>query len=160
MCLICMKYGIIIFIITITLSAWVKYYCRIFQTHHARTRIHPHPHHRIRSGSMRRWRPSVIKSTPPFACSTGIRSWVIQMNTRAGDPISPRVWMFFAYKKLLGRTEKRTRDRMYCQTIQTVSDIPREDIARIATWSLLTPTDRQTYRLKENYSIDAQESTR
>ena len=54
------------------------------------------------------------------------------------------LWMFFAYKKMLGRTETRTRDRMYCQTIRTVRDISRNDRARIATYSLRTPTDRQT----------------
>ena len=58
--------------------------------------------------------------------------------------------MFFAYKKLLGRTETRTGDRMYCQTIRTVRDISRDERARIATCSLLTPTDR----FKENFSID------
>ena len=62
--------------------------------------------------------------------------------------------MFFAYKKLLGQTETRTHDRMYCQTIRTVSDISRDDQARIVTCSLLTPTDRQPDRLKENYSVD------
>ena len=35
--------------------------------------------------------------------------------------------------------------------IRTVSDISRDDRARIVTCSLLTPTDR----LKENYSIDS-----
>ena len=53
---------------------------------------------------------------------------------------------------MLGRTEPRTRDRMYCQTIRTVRDISRDDRARIATCSLRTLTDR----LKENYSIDDQ----
>ena len=53
-------------------------------------------------------------------------------------------------KKLLGRTETRTRDRMYCQTIRSVRDISRDDRARIATCSLRTLTDR----LKANYSID------
>ena len=43
------------------------------------------------------------------------------------------------------------RERMYCQTIRTVRDLSRDDRARIATCSLRTPTDRQTYRLKENY---------
>ena len=57
--------------------------------------------------------------------------------------------MFFAYKKLLGRIETRTRDRIYCQTMRTVRDISRDDRARIATCSLRTLTDR----LKENYSI-------
>ena len=50
------------------------------------------------------------------------------------------LWMFFAYKKLLDRTETRTRDRMYCQTIRTVRDISRDDRARIATCRLRTPT--------------------
>ena len=50
--------------------------------------------------------------------------------------------MFFAYTKILGRTEKRTRARMYCQTIRTVRDISRDDRARIATCSLRTPTGR------------------
>ena len=54
-------------------------------------------------------------------------------------------------KKLLARTETRTRDRMYCQTIRIVRDISRDDRARIATCSLRTLTNRQT---KENYSID------
>ena len=51
---------------------------------------------------------------------------------------------------MLGRIETRTRDRMYCQTMQTVRDISQDDCARIATCSLRTLTDR----LKENYSID------
>ena len=55
---------------------------------------------------------------------------------------------------MLGRTDTRTRDRMYCQTIRTVRDIFRDDRTRIATCSLRTPTDRQTDRLKDNYSID------
>ena len=52
---------------------------------------------------------------------------------------------------MLGRTETRTRDRMYCETIRTVRDISRDDRARIATCSLRTPTDT----IKENYCIDA-----
>ena len=51
---------------------------------------------------------------------------------------------------MLGRTETRTRDRMYCQMIRTVREIFRDNRARIATCSLQTLTDR----LKENYSID------
>ena len=63
-------------------------------------------------------------------------------------------FLFFAYKKMLGRTETRTRDRIYCQTIRTVRDISRDDRARIATCSLRTPIDRQTDIHKENYSVD------
>ena len=51
------------------------------------------------------------------------------------------VWVFFAYKKILGRTETRTRDRMYLGRIRSVRDISRGDGARIATCSLRTPTD-------------------
>ena len=61
---------------------------------------------------------------------------------------------------MLGRTETRTRDRIYCQTIRTVRDISRDDRARIATCRLRTPTDRQTDRLKANYSIDSRLSYR
>ena len=68
--------------------------------------------------------------------------------------IRDSLWMFFAYKKMLGRTEMRTRDRMYCQTIRSVWDISRGDRARIATCSLRTSSDRLTDRLKANYSID------
>ena len=58
---------------------------------------------------------------------------------------------FFAYiQKILGRTETRTRDRICFQTIRSVRDIYRDDRARIATCTLRTPTDRH----KENYSID------
>ena len=58
-----------------------------------------------------------IRHTDEFP-STG--TWLVQINTRAGDPIAPRFWIFFADTKLLGRTETRTRDRMYCQSIRTV----------------------------------------
>ena len=47
--------------------------------------------------------------------------------------------MFFAYKQLLGRTETRTRARRYLGRIRSVSDISRDDRARIATCSLRTP---------------------
>ena len=59
--------------------------------------------------------------------------------------------LFFAHKKLLGRTETRTLDRMYLGSIRSVRYISRDDRARIATCSLRTPTDR----LMENYSIDS-----
>ena len=74
----------------------------------------------------------------------------IQINTCAGDPVSPRFWVFFVYKKLLGRIETWTRDRMCFQSIRTAWDTSWDDRARIATCSLLTATDR----FKKNYSID------
>ena len=65
---------------------------------------------------------------------------------------SGRLWLgsFFAYKKILGRTETRTRERKYLGRIRSVWDISRGDRARIATCSLRTFTDR----FKANYSID------
>ena len=60
------------------------------------------------------------------------------------------VWVFFAYKKILGRTETRTRDRICFQMIRPVRDISRDDRARIATCRLRTATDR----CKANYSVD------
>ena len=83
------------------------------------------------------------------ARSAGDKSWslAIEINTGTGGPVSPRFWVFFAYKKMLGRT----RERMYCQSIRTIRDISRDDRARIATCSLRTRTDR----LKENYRIDS-----
>ena len=44
-------------------------------------------------------------------------------------------------KMLVGQSEMRTRDRMYCQTIRKVGDISRDGRARIATCRLQTPTD-------------------
>ena len=64
--------------------------------------------------------------------------------------IRDSLWMFFAYKKILGRTETRTRERKYLGRIRSVWDISRGDRARIATCSLRTSPDR----LKANYSID------
>ena len=57
---------------------------------------------------------------------------------------------FFRVKKIIGRTETRTRDRMYLGRIRKVTDIPRCDRAIIATCSLRTPTDR----LKANNCVD------
>ena len=59
------------------------------------------------------------------------------------------VFWCVAYKKLLGQTEIWTCEWNEWQSIRTVWDISRDDRARIATGSLLTPTDR----LKDNYSI-------
>ena len=69
----------------------------------------------------------------------------IQLTTRVGDAVFAKVLMFFAYKKMLGRIETRTRDRIYCQTTRTVRDISREKYARITTCSLRTPTDLRRF---------------
>ena len=119
--------------------------------HHARTdanmRTHPrevavnactHTPHMYTSPYCQPWRPT----------SLGDNSWslAIEINTGTDGPVSPRFCVFFAYKKMLGQTDMRTRERMYCQTIWTVRDISRDDRAKIATCSLRT--------LKKNYSID------
>ena len=114
---------------------------------HTCTPVHTHRRRRLTAvqAIAIRWRP-----TNRYGPLRLRQCWslAIQINTRTGDPIYPR---FFAYKhKLLGRTETRTRDRVYCQTIRIVRDISRDDRTRIATCSLRTLTDR----LKENYSID------
>ena len=71
-----------------------------------------------------------------------------------GDAVFAIVLKVVRIKKMIGRIETRTRDRIYCQTMRTVRDISRDDRARIAICSLRTPTDRQTDRLKVNFSID------
>ena len=156
-----MKYRIIILIIIIISLGQICY--RILQTHHActharmhtrahariharahtraharvRTRVHVHTHSR-----RTRYRYSVSPNRDGPLRLRQCRSLAIQITPRTGDLIAPIFWMFFAYKTLLGRTETRTRDRMYCQTIGTVRDVSREDRARIATCSLRTPTGR------------------
>ena len=66
----------------------------------------------------------------------------IQLTTRVRDAVVAIV--LDVLKKMIGRIETRTRDRIYCHTIRTVRDISRDDRERIATCSLRTPTDRQT----------------
>ena len=60
----------------------------------------------------------------PF--STG-RSLVHSNDTCVGFVFPDSVWVFFANKKLLARTETRTRERKDLQSIRTVSDIFRDD---------------------------------
>ena len=127
------------------------------QTHHARTHAHARTHTRAHTHTRVRARArthtavatavhvSAIQRRPAVtASSAGIHSRgsrVIEINTPLPASISPRCLMFSRIKKLLGRSETRTRDRIYFQTIRTVRDISRADRARIATCSLRTPTD-------------------
>ena len=69
-------------------------------------------------------------------------------NVRGRHSIHESQVSFSRIKKLLGRIETRTLDRMYLGRMRSVGDISRDDRARIATCSLRTPT----YRLMENYS--------
>ena len=71
------------------------------------------------------------------------------------------LWVFFAYKKLLGRTETRTRERKCFQSIRTVRDISRDDRARIATCSLRTATylRRITVYIRNEHTIRTKSCT-
>ena len=163
MCLICINNYTIVILITgvLSLSAWVKYLYRILQTHHARahtrtrarihlhTRAHtppspPHRHNRLSlfGGAL----PTVMARS---ACDN-VGRWPFKSTHELATRFTRGFGSFSRVKKLLGRTETRTRDRMYCQMIRIVRDISRDDRAKISTCSLLTLTDR----LKENYSID------
>ena len=155
MCLICINnYRIIILISgVLSLSAWVKYFYRILQTHHARTRVRTHTCTHIAVAS-----PPYMLSlfggaqptvTARSACDNAGR-WPFKSTHELATRFTQGFGSFSGIKKLLGRTETRTRDRMYCQTIRIVRVISPDDRARIATCSLRMLTDR----LKQNYSID------
>ena len=130
MCLICMKYRITILIIIIISLGQIFFY-RILQTHyaraHARTRARPQAHAcartRVHIPRRRRrtgYRYSVAPSRDGPLRWRQCRSLAIEINTGSGGPVSPRCWVFFAYKKNLGRTETLTRDSLCCQSIRTV----------------------------------------
>ena len=53
--------------------------------------------------------------------------WVVHSITLARSTRFREFLVFFAYKKLLGRTETRTRERNCFQSIRTVSDISRDE---------------------------------
>ena len=129
MCVISMKYKIIL--ITVSLSAWVKYYFRILQTHQTRTGTRtcsrectqtlPPPFRlSLFDGSVMPNRDGVNAPFHRFHWRSMAGRLFIQINTRAGDPVSRGFGCFSRIKKLLGRTETQTRDRMYHQSIRTV----------------------------------------
>ena len=138
----------IIILITGVLSAWVKYLYRIYCKHithahthactrmhihlctHVHTHSHHHPPHRLSlfGGAQ----PTVMGCS---ACDNAGR-WPFKSTHELATRFTRGFGSFSRIKKLLGRTETRTRDRMYCQTIRIVRDISRDDRARIATCSL------------------------
>ena len=105
---------------------------------YARALAHPPPS--LFDGSVR---PTMTTElTPPFRrWRDNVLSVLHSNKQRTGDSAFAIVYGFFCVYKMLGRTETRTRDRMYCRTIRTVRDISRDNRARIATCSLRTPTD-------------------
>ena len=115
---------------------------------HARTRACTYTDHRTFQVSAVRWVGGAKPWRPVPLATMGVAASF--KYTRARAIRFPEVLCFSLIKKMLGRTETRTRDRMCFQMIWIVWDISRDDRARIATCSLLTSTDR----FKENYSID------
>ena len=120
MCLICMKYRIVIkILIIISLCQILLSYFENTSCMHARThtctcaRTHVAEPFRLAMG---RWSPTV---TAHSAGDNGRRCFV-QINTREGDPVSQCFVFFSRIKNLLGRTEMPAYDRMCFQTIRTV----------------------------------------
>ena len=120
-CLICMKYRFNF----LSLSAWVKYYYRILKTHHACTHACTYTHTHIAEpfrlalcdGSVR---PTMAARS---AADNG-RRYFIQIHPREGDPVSRDFVFFSRIKKLLCRTETRTRERMCFQTNEQFETSP------------------------------------
>ena len=160
-CLICMKYRIIILIIIIISLGQIllSYIANTSRTHACqRTRAHASAStHKDTPPSPPPYRSALFIGAHPWwpaPLAFTARRWVIEINNTRYPPDFPKNLSFSRIKKLLGRTETRTRARMYLGRIRSFRDISRDDRARTATCSLRTPTDRQTDRLMENYSID------
>ena len=131
-----MKYRKIIIIIS--LSKILSNTLRTDAYMHAHTRAHEHPPTPVAVRSVDASNhDSVMVGCPLFDAGRCF----IEINNARATLYSRYFWGFFAYKKMLSRTETHTRDRMYYQTIRTVRYISRDDRARIATCSLRTPTD-------------------
>ena len=106
MCLICIKYMIIIIIISLG-QILLSYIAKTSRTHarmhamHARTRTHTHAVVAVRlsliDGSV-----APNRDVPLLARCAGDhgRCCFIQINAREGDPVSPTFCVFFAYKKI------------------------------------------------------------
>ena len=116
------------------------------QTHRQRNN-NPKPHISNREGidSHCRRFASIFRRYDSICCRSCYRWRSIDRDRRiqqtlARDSVFAIAFVFFAHKKMLGRTETRTPERLYCQSIRTVRDISRDNRARIATCSLLTAT--------------------
>ena len=155
MCLIRLKYRIIILIIIIISLGKIlsSYIANTSRTHtYARAHSRARTPHALRRWSLYRCAHHdyvMVGRTLPDAGETMADRRLIEINYPRAT-LYVRVFFLFAYTKILGRTETQTRDRIYCHAIRSVRDIYRDDRARIATCTLRTLTDRH----KENYSID------
>ena len=128
MCLIGMKYRIIILIIIIISLDKIlsSYYCKHIT--HARINGRTHAHTRSHSRTRTRTTPYTTVAVHCFSApnhdsvmvgrtlsdagETMADRRLIEINRRTGHPISQRFWTFFAYKKIARPNWARTRDRI------------------------------------------------
>ena len=131
-----MKYRITILIIIVIGLGQIllSYIANTILTHahththtHARTHAHTHTHAPTSTfklplfdGSVAPNRDGVNAHFRRFRWRSMAGRRFIQINTRAGDPVSPSFEVFSRIKKLRRRTETRTKYRMYCKSIRTV----------------------------------------
>ena len=125
-CLICMKYRIIILIIiTISMGKILLSYIENTPRTHARARTYTHTHTHTHTHTAEPFRLALCDGSVapnrdgPFRW----RQWASLLHSNKhtrGRSGFLRICVFFAYKKLLGRSETRTRDKMCFQTIRTV----------------------------------------
>ena len=158
MCLICMKYRIIIFIIIIIsldkiLSSYIantsRTHARTYARAHSRTlahiRAHAHAHPHTPVGCFGAPNPDsvMVGRTLSDAGETMADRRLIEINRRTSHPISQRFWKFFAYKKMLGRTETRTRDMILSDDANSYRHFPRRSSKNCDLQ--FANDDRQTY---------------
>ena len=133
--------------------------CIVYCKHitHARSHIRTLAHTHARAHTRSHMCTHAVAASPPYrlslfggaqptvtassACDNSGR-WPFKSTHELATRFTRLFGSFSRITKLLGRTETRTRDRMYCQTIRIVRDISRDDRARIPTCSLRP--DRQT----------------
>ena len=84
---------------------------------HARARARAHIHRRRRRTG---YRYSLAPNRDGPLRGQQCWSLAIQINASAGCPFSPSFVGVLTYTKVIGRTETRSRDRIYCQSIQRV----------------------------------------
>ena len=100
----CDLYEIILIIIIISLGQILLSYIANTSRTHARTRAHTlTPPFRLSlfDGSVAPNRDRVNAPFRRFRCRSMTGRCFIQINTRAGDPVSPTFWVFFAYKQIV-----------------------------------------------------------
>ncbi len=136
-CVICMKYRIMILIIIIISLG------QILLSYIAHTLTHTHRH---RSGcrcSMAPIRDGVNAPFRRFRWRSMAGRWFIQINTRAGDPVSLRFWVFFAFNKIArANWDANSWQEVLSVDANSLRHLPRRSSKN---WDLqFANTDRQT----------------